>query len=170
MRIIPPMAKSKGSASEFQILINESEDAGTEVELKGQLVSAALDRSMHPDGKIDISIWTRGTSHDRRSGFLLDSFRLQSLLGYLEIQPYVRKILERELAKDQERVDPEAEPIRVDVWSWARVRLLNVYGPDRRKAKVRTSFVVQIDCDWGVDQILEATFRDGKFVEMGELG
>jgi hypothetical protein len=164
------MAKSKDKACEFQILINESEDAGTEVELKGQLVSPKLDRSMHPDGKIDISIWTRGTSRDRRSGFLLDSFRLQSLLGYLEIQPFVRKILERELTKDQERVDPEGEPIRGDVWSWARVRLLGVYGPDRRKPKVRTSFVVQIDCDWGVDQILEATFRDGKFVEMGELG
>lgn len=174
---------------EFELLVQETSGADW-VEVEGEVTSPALDPLMHPEGKLAVRIETAGRETDGKSGFVLDSFQLRSLLDYLRLQDYVRETLDRELPLHQEVVDPEGDPVRGDVWSWARVRSLQLRSrelptgrlvenlrslghsardikdlvPPPEPPKTRSSFVVTIDCNWDQDHGREARFRDGVFV------
>src|SRR2546423_1994202 len=116
-------------AFEFNIRTVSGPD---EVAIRGSVTSPSLDPHMHPRGKVRVFILTKRKLERGKKGFILDSFQLRSLQEYLRIQDYIRQTLERELPVDQEAVDPEGEPVRGDVWSWARVRYLDLRLRDLR--------------------------------------
>jgi len=180
---------------DFELLINEM-SGNDRVELEGNLRSPSLDPAMHPKGEVTVSIATKGKTIERKSEFLLDSFQFRSLLDYLCLQNYVRQILEQELPRDQEAVDPQGDPVVGDVWSWARVRSLQLrlrdvrtpeaidqlknlgYSPSEiedlidkpESPETRSFFIVTVDCDWDQDHVLAAKFRDGQFVCLEPYG
>lgn len=179
------------SSPEFELTICRV-TGPDEIVIRGFVTSQALDGSMHPRNRISVYILSKRSSGGRKKGLVLDSFQLESLVEYLRLQEYVRETLERELPRDQEEVDPDGEPVRGDVWSWARVRelelrLRDLHNPQTfkhlkeaglnaeaherelpaaEKPETRTLFVIRLECDWSPDHTLEATFRDGKFVNL----
>src|SRR5438067_1474011 len=103
------------------------------------LTSPALDPAMHQGAALAVEIDARretveGRWTDSGPGFALEAFHLQSLLEYLRIQDYIREILEREMARDQEEVDDQGDPVRGEVWEWARVELLELRSKDVHSA------------------------------------
>lgn len=178
-------------APEFELVI-ASTTGPDQVEVEAVVRSEALDRSMHPDGTVEVYIFTKRATADGKSGVVLDSFQLHSLQQYLRNQDDIRQSLERELAADQEQVDPAGEPVRGYVWSWAEVRGIELrlrdlnnpeanerlrgigfmvdeyqkFAPPPESPATRTFFVLRLKCDWRMDHPLVAIFRDGKFVSL----
>jgi hypothetical protein len=159
----------KPPSAEFELSVNEASGPPEGMEVEGVLRSVALDPGMHPDGTLEVFIATRLREGGPTGSYLLDSFHIRSLLEYLNNQSDIREVLEHALAADQEEIDPEGDPIRGEVWSWAEVESLHLRqreGPEEEGMK--TFFELTIRCDWLTDHFLEATFRDGKFVELHE--
>jgi len=178
--------------AEFELMIGPF-NGPDRVTVECALTSPALDPAMHQGASLAVEIDARretveGRWSDSGPGFALEAFHLQSLLEYLRIQDYIREILEREMARDQEEVDDQGDPVRGEVWEWARVELLelrsrDVHSPEmikqlhkagRTEAEIglafqitepretKTIFVVHVGCDWS-HHPREVTFRNGKF-------
>jgi hypothetical protein len=144
-----PLHKMQAAAVEFELSVKEAGGPSGYVELEAVLTSAALDAGMHPDGKVDVFITTVRREDGPGEGYVLDGFQVRSLREYLKKQAAIRKVLERKLAADQEEIDPEGDPIRGEVWSWAEVESLRLRRREGRKdQKTTTFFTLSVRCDW----------------------
>ena len=126
--------------AEFELMIGPF-NGPDRVTVECALTSPALDPAMHQGASLAVEIDARretveGRWSDSGPGFALESFHLQSLLEYLRIQDYIREILEREMARDQEEVDDQGDPVRGEVWEWARVELLELRSRDVHSAEM----------------------------------
>ena len=174
----------------FEVIIAEFWGSDR-AEVVRELTSPMLDRNMHRDGKVALYIAIKAGAVGDNVGFILESFQLESLVEFLRNQAYIRETLEKELSRHQEVTDPDGEPISGDVWASARVTTLKLRSWDLRTPRAirqlenagrtleeieellpapedprtRTVFVVALECDWSLDDDVEATFRDGKFVD-----
>jgi hypothetical protein len=153
-----------------------------------ELISAALDPVLHPDGRVRVELSTVAPAADKAMGFVLDSFHVDSLLEYLRSQPRVRRSLDAALPRDWAEWDRKGFARRKsDHWAEAEVVSLDLrrrYVPTpeflaRLKAKgmsardvesdgpdVRTAFTLTLKCNWDEEHLLRAEFRNGKLVEL----
>ncbi|HEY8749512.1 MAG TPA: hypothetical protein VIM11_16130 [Tepidisphaeraceae bacterium] len=155
------------------------------------LRSEHLDRALHPRGKATVRV--AGNNTYAKPGFVVDQFAVESVGEYVRIQAYLRKMLERELQKDQLKSGVKKPAERTELWR--RVKIEQIYfnvksvpkpggfianlmkkmpkaDADRMlkradNPKTKSAFMVELKVPWDDEHEHRlATFRDGKFVTM----
>lgn len=170
---------------EYEILIDPSKSESLD-SLEGELRSSRLDPQLHPNGRIKLSIETKGKLRDAsESAIRLDAFQLRSIDRYVGSQGSIRKQLAAALLEDRRKGN--AKPLKSRLELWSEVRLTSLYirnkmvfeagrtlpGPGispRRLARfgdrktTRDRFMIEMTADWAHEHVFFASFRDGVLI------
>lgn len=161
----------------------------TERYADGELLSAALDRELHPEGRVRVRV--AATASKNKPGFVLDPFVEKSIEEYIAFQAYIKQVVGEKLLHDRAECGSKRETGEALIWDevtvesvgfeqknvWTVESLANMKRlmPRINVDQLRTAgdspdsqsrFELLLRVAWDTEHERAATFRDGRFVSM----
>lgn len=166
-------------------------DSGA-LSVEAELTSPVLDSILAPGGVVRVKIHTDPVVVKPKIRFPLNSFHVNSLIEFLQMQSTVRSTLEAELPRDRANWQKKKATREEDQEILKRVKLAHLALRPRKllspvylarvkevspqkydeivaaedSPQTQTYFRVVLDCPWDREHNVELRFRDGAFLNL----